>query len=131
MILEQRIGRIDRPKQHRVENIYIYYANSESQLLRQASRLSNLNKKLVGDLVEESGAIRNIDRIDTLGASIYGDTLFDDEILPGYIDFIHSLVKARSLEQSSLQEDTILDRLDRSLSLPQLVLSFGAIGDRE
>lgn len=106
MILEQRIGRIDRPKQHRVENIYIYYANSESQLLRQASRLSNLNKKLVGDLVEESGAIRNIERIDTLGASIYGDTLFDDEILPEYIDFIHSLVQARSLEQSSLQEDT-------------------------
>jgi superfamily II DNA or RNA helicase len=106
MILEQRIGRIDRPKQHQVENIYIYYANSESQLLRQASRLSNLNKKLVGDLVEESGTIRNIERIDTLGASIYGDTLFDDEILPGYIDFIHSLVKARSLEQGSLQEDT-------------------------
>ncbi|PSB05562.1 helicase, partial [Pleurocapsa sp. CCALA 161] len=106
MILEQRIGRIDRPKQRRVENIYIYYANSESQLLRQASRLSNLNKKLVGDLVEESGAIRNIERIDTLGASIYGDTLFDDEILPGYIDFIHSLTKARSLEQGSLQEDT-------------------------
>jgi superfamily II DNA/RNA helicase len=106
MILEQRIGRIDRPKQHRVENIYIYYANSESQLLRQASRLSNLNKKLVGDLVEESGTIRNIERIDTLGASIYGDTLFDDEILPGYIDFIHSLTKARSLEQGSLQEET-------------------------
>jgi hypothetical protein len=106
MILEQRIGRIDRPKQHRVENIYIYYANSESQLLRQASRLSNLNKKLVGDLVEESGAIRNIERIDTLGASIYGDTLFDDEILPGYIDFIHSLVQARKVEQGSLQEQT-------------------------
>ncbi|MGH2414728.1 MAG: C-terminal helicase domain-containing protein, partial [Microcystaceae cyanobacterium] len=106
MILEQRIGRIDRPKQHRVENIYIYYANSESQLLRQASRLSNLNKKLIGDLAHESGAIPNIERIDSLGASIYGDTLFDDEILPGYIDFIHSLVKARSLEQGSLQEDT-------------------------
>ncbi|MBW4534303.1 MAG: hypothetical protein KME09_10235 [Pleurocapsa minor HA4230-MV1] len=106
MILEQRIGRIDRPKQRQVENIYIYYANSESQLLRQASRLSNLNKKLVGDLVEESGAIGNIERIDTLGASIYGDTLFDDEILPGYIDFIHSLTKARSLEQGSLQEET-------------------------
>ncbi|MBE9168673.1 helicase [Pleurocapsales cyanobacterium LEGE 06147] len=106
MILEQRIGRIDRPKQHRVENIYIYYANSESQLLRQASRLSNLNKKLVGDLANESGAIPDIDRVDRLGASIYGDTLFDDEILPGYIDFIHSLVKARSLEQGSLQEET-------------------------
>jgi Helicase conserved C-terminal domain len=106
MILEQRIGRIDRPKQHRVENIYIYYANSESQLLRQASRLSNLNKKLVGDLVEDSGAIPSISKVDRLGASIYGDTLFDDEILPGYIDFIHSLVKARKIEQGSLQEET-------------------------
>ncbi len=106
MILEQRIGRIDRPKQRRVENIYVYYANSESQLLRQASRLSNLNKKLVGDLANESGAIPNIDRVDRLGASIYGDTLFDDEILPGYIEFIHSLVKARKMEQGSLQEET-------------------------
>ena len=106
MILEQRIGRIDRPKQHRVENIYIYYANSESQLLRQASRLSNLNKKLVGDLANENGAIPDIERIDSLGASIYGDTLFDDEILPGYIDFINSLVQARKLEQGSLQEAT-------------------------
>ena len=106
MILEQRIGRIDRPKQHRVENIYVYYANSESQLLRQASRLSNLNKKLVGDLANENGAIPDIDRVERLGASIYGDTLFDDEILPGYIDFIQSLVQARKIEQGSLQEET-------------------------
>ena len=48
MVLEQRIGRIDRPKQHHPDKIHIYYANSESQLLRQASRLKNLNKKLVG-----------------------------------------------------------------------------------
>ena len=106
MILEQRIGRIDRPKAERVDNIYIYYANSESQLLRQASRLSNLNKKLVGDLANETEAIPNIDRVDNLGASVYGDTLFDDEILPGYIDFIQSLVEARQMEQKSLQEET-------------------------
>ena len=104
MILEQRIGRIDRPKQRRVENIYVYYANSESQLLRQASRLSNLNKKLVGDIIDESGAIPDIDSVESLGASVYGDTLFDDEILPGYIDFIKCLVTARQLEQGSLQE---------------------------
>lgn len=106
MILEQRIGRIDRPKQHRVENIYIYYANSENQLLRQASRLSNLNKKLVGDLAGKSNAIPSISSVEALGASVYGDTYFDDEILPGYIDFIQSLVKARRLEQGSLQEET-------------------------
>ncbi|MBN3871562.1 MAG: helicase [Nostoc sp. JL33] len=114
MILEQRIGRIDRPKQHKAENIYVYYANSESQLLRQASRLSNLHKKLVGDLAQKDGDIASIEpnpniptisSVNTLGASIYGDTLFDDEILPGYIDFLQSLVKARKMEQGNLQED--------------------------
>lgn len=115
MILEQRIGRIDRPKQHRAKNIYIYYANSESQLLRQASRLKNLNKKLVGDLANNDGNITSIDlsntsipiisSVNTLGASVYGDTLFDDEVLPGYIDFLQSLVKARRMEQGNLQED--------------------------
>lgn len=106
MILEQRIGRIDRPKQHRAENIYIYYANSESQLLRQASRLSNLHKKLIGDLANKDGKIPTISSVNTLGASIYGDTLFDDKVLPGYIDFLKSLVKARRAEQVNLQEDT-------------------------
>ncbi|HEY9701964.1 MAG TPA: C-terminal helicase domain-containing protein, partial [Allocoleopsis sp.] len=103
MILEQRIGRIDRPKSHSCENIYIYYANSESQLLRQASRLNNLHKKLIGDLEKKSG-IPNINNLEDLGASIYGDTLFDDEILPGYIEFLNSLVKARKMEQESFQE---------------------------
>ena len=82
-------------------HIYIYYANSESQLLRQASRLENLHKKLVGELVQQDGNVTNIENnphiptissINTLGSSIYGDTLFDDEILPGYVDFIQSLV---------------------------------------
>ncbi len=106
MVLEQRIGRIDRPKQHKVENIYIYYANSESQLLRQASRLSNLHKKLVGELESNNGKIPSIPSIDKLGASVYGDTLFDDEVLPGYIDFLSSLVKVRQMEQGNLQEAT-------------------------
>ena len=98
MVLEQRIGRIDRPKQHKVENIYIYYANSESQLLRQASRLTNLHKKLVGELESNNGVISSISNVEKLGASVYGDTLFDDEVLPGYIDFLGSLVKVRRME---------------------------------
>jgi superfamily II DNA/RNA helicase len=106
MVLEQRIGRIDRPKKHWVENIYVYYANSESQLLRQASRLSNLHKKLVGELATSDGEIPSISDVNALGASIYGDTMFDDEVLPGYIDFLNSLVKARRMEQGNLQEDT-------------------------
>lgn len=107
MVLEQRIGRIDRPKQHQAENIYIFYANSESQLLRQASRLRNLNQKLVGQLASEESTVPTISDIDELEASIYGDTLFDDEILPGYIDFIESLVEARRMRQGNLQEETI------------------------
>jgi len=106
MILEQRIGRIDRHKQRRVENIYIYDANSENQLLRQANRLSNLHKKLVGELTLNEQQVPTISSIETLGASIYGDTLFDDEVLPGYIDFLNSLVKARRMEQGNLQEET-------------------------
>lgn len=118
MILEQRIGRIDRPKQHKAEHIYIYYPNSESQLLRQVSRLANLHKKLVGELAQQdmdktrdqanlkpNSKIPTISSMDKLGASIYGDTLFDDEILPGYVDFLQSLVKARKMEQGNLQED--------------------------
>lgn len=107
MTLEQRIGRIDRPKEHQAENIYIYYANSESQLLRQASRLSNLNKKLLGADVanrNRDGTLQDVPNVDELGASIYGDTLFDDTILPGYVDFIRNLVAIRQQTQESFQE---------------------------
>jgi superfamily II DNA or RNA helicase len=104
MTLEQRIGRIDRPKQHPVESLTIYYANSESQLLRQASRLKNLNKKLVGDIANE-GQIRAISSLNELGKSIYGDTLFDDQILPDYIQFLESLVQVRQTEQDNFQEN--------------------------
>lgn len=105
MTLEQRIGRIDRPKQHQAENIYIYYANSESQLLRQASRLANLNKKLIGaDVANQEVTLQDVPNVNDLGASIYGDTLFDDTILPGYVDFIRNLVATRRQTQESFQE---------------------------
>ena len=105
MTLEQRIGRIDRPKQHPCETLHIYYANSESQLLRQASRLANLNKKLIGEnQVGQDGVIQDVPNVDELGPSIYGDTLFDDTILPGYVAFIRNLVVARRQTQESFQE---------------------------
>lgn len=105
MTLEQRIGRIDRPKKHPCENLYIFYANSESQLLRQASRLANLNKKLIGkNQAAQEGEIEDFPNVDDLGASIYGDTLFDDTILPGYVGFIRDLVVTRRQTQESLQE---------------------------
>ncbi len=105
MTLEQRIGRIDRPKQHPCETLYIYYANSESQLLRQASRLANLNKKLIGEnQIGQDGVTQNVPNVNDLDASIYGDTLFDDTILPGYVNFIRDLVVARRQTQESFQE---------------------------
>jgi hypothetical protein len=104
MVLEQRIGRIDRPKQHHPEKIHIYYANSESQLLRQASRLKNLNKKLVGERFNPDGDGEQSGDLSNLGASIYGDTQFDDAILPDYLNFLDRLVKVRKLEQESWQE---------------------------
>ena len=105
MTLEQRIGRIDRPKQHPCETLYIYYANSESQLLRQASRLANLNRKLIGEnQIGQDGVIQDVPNVSDLGASIYGDTLFDDTILPGYVSFIRDLVVARRQTQESFQE---------------------------
>ncbi|MCY7286303.1 MAG: helicase [Cyanobacteria bacterium CAN_BIN43] len=105
MTLEQRIGRIDRPKQHPCETLHIYYANSESQLLRQASRLANLNKKLIGEnQTGQNGVVQDVLNVEDLGASIYGDTLFDDTILPGYVNFIRDLVVARRQTQESFQE---------------------------
>jgi Helicase conserved C-terminal domain len=105
MVLEQRIGRIDRPKQHHPEKIHIYYANSESQLLRQASRLKNLNKKLVGERFNPDGDSEHSGDLSDLGASIYGDTQFDDAILPDYISFLERLAPVRKLEQESWQEN--------------------------
>lgn len=125
MILEQRIGRIDRPKQRPTEYIHIYYANSQSQLLRQASRLSNLNKKLVGsDLINDDEGIGKLSTLDSLGASIYGDTLFDDTILPGYVDFLQSLTQARRLEQESFQEQVYQQQDTRNDLYSQQELLF-------
>ncbi len=116
MILEQRIGRIDRPKHKPTKYIHIYYANSESQLLRQASRLQNLNRKLVGDLAQPNDEIHEFTSVGNLGASVYGDTLFDDAILPGYVDFIQSLVQARDLQQNNFQEE-VAQKLDVAQNL--------------
>ena len=107
MILEQRIGRIDRPKQHKTDAVYIFYANSESQLIKQASKLSKLHQKLTGSN-ESPHELMNTKNysMDSLGSSVYGDTAFDEEVLPGYVDFINQLIKSRNstLEQQNLQE---------------------------
>jgi hypothetical protein len=138
MVLEQRIGRIDRPKKHRVQELQIYYANSESQLLREASRLDNLHKKLMGESKTEAlkgnkGINKDLPpvkpqapfEIKDLGPSIYGDTFFDDEVLPGYIDFINNLRNARRLEQGSLQEKIYENQEVYSDLITHLELLYG------
>jgi hypothetical protein len=124
MVLEQRIGRIDRPKQHHPEKIHIYYANSESQLLRQASRLKNLNKKLVGERFNPDGDSEHSGDLSDLGASIYGDTQFDDAILPDYLNFLDRLVKVRKLEQESWQENHYYKQEDSPSLYTQYELLF-------
>ena len=48
---------------------------------------------------ENSGDLSN------LGASIYGDTLFDDAILPDYVGFLGRLAQVRKMEQENWQEN--------------------------
>jgi superfamily II DNA or RNA helicase len=127
MTLEQRIGRIDRPKSQPCDYIYIYYANSESQLLRQASRLKNLNKKLIGDHAQEGDIPNTIESVNDLNASVYGDTLFDDEILPGYLDFIDSLVKARQDNRTEIEQENLQEKAYESQETSQSVYSQNEI----
>ncbi len=56
------------------------------------------------NLTDQDGVIQDVSNVGDLGASIYGDTLFDDTILPGYVNFIRDLVVARRQTQESFQE---------------------------
>lgn len=75
MVLEQRIGRLDRPR-HETDNSPIeirYFVNL--------------------DLIEAELTLKK--RIDARLASTYQDTAFDDEILPGYFELIETMRKLR------------------------------------
>ena len=76
MVLEQRIGRLDRPR-HETDDSPI-----------QIRYFVNL------DLIEAELALKK--RIDARLASTYQDTAFDDEILPGYFELIETMRKLRA-----------------------------------
>jgi hypothetical protein len=75
----------------------------------------------------EEGGIPTVASVNTLGASVYGDTLFDDPVLPDYVEFIQSLVNARrnenQTEQSNFQEDAFAKQeTSRNLYTQQEIL---------
>lgn len=92
MVLEQRIGRLDRPR-HKGDNapIEIYY-------------LLNL------DLIETELRLRQ--RLEARLEATYRDTAFDDEIMPGYFELIEHY---RRLRQEREQENGYIVEADEIL----------------
>jgi superfamily II DNA or RNA helicase len=95
MVLEQRIGRLDRPR-HESDNSPIeirYFVNL--------------------DLIEAELALKK--RIDARLASTYQDTAFDDEILPGYFELIETMRKLRlsraSANDIAAEVESVLEEL--------------------
>jgi hypothetical protein len=84
MVLEQRIGRLDRPR-HETDDSPIeirYFVNL--------------------DLIEAELDLKK--RIDARLAATYQDTAFDDEILPGYFELIETMRRLRA----SRANDTVI-----------------------
>ncbi|HZH32555.1 MAG TPA: helicase-related protein [Pyrinomonadaceae bacterium] len=92
MVLEQRIGRLDRPR-HETDDSPIeirYFLNL--------------------DLIEAELELKK--RIDARLAATYQDTSFDDEILPGYFELIETM---RRLRASRASENAIAEEVDAML----------------
>jgi hypothetical protein len=92
MVLEQRIGRLDRPR-HETDDQPIeirYFLNL--------------------DLIEAELELKK--RIDARLAATYQDTAFDDEILPGYFELIEAM---RRLRASRATETVIAHEVDAML----------------
>jgi hypothetical protein len=95
MVLEQRIGRLDRPR-HETDDSPIeirYFVNL--------------------DLIEAELDLKK--RIDARLAATYQDTAFDDEILPGYFELIETMrqLRASRANDTKIAEDVqaMLDEL--------------------
>ncbi|WP_217341210.1 helicase-related protein [Planococcus sp. CP5-4_UN] len=87
MILEQRIGRIDRPRQDgQVQNIDIYTFPSIPVIEAELKMTDRLRTKLEG---------------------IFNDTRFDDLVLPEYEGFLRSVLKERGQAVEKMLDDTV------------------------
>lgn len=90
MNLEQRIGRIDRPREEDEQGeIYILTFPSMPVIEAELKLSERLKQKLEG---------------------IYQDTKFDDLVLPEYRDFLQRVLKQRAVEQDDIEQmvnDTI------------------------
>jgi hypothetical protein len=117
MKLEQRIGRIDRPKRHSCETIHVYYASSVHQLFRLADTLNRFNQVKLD--AETSGSSKR--NLITLASQdqkkkTYSKTQFEDTILRNYIKFIYSLAQVKQQNQKSFQE-AYYEQLDATTNL--------------
>lgn len=84
MNLEQRIGRIDRPRQDgQVSEIKIYSFPSMPVIEAELKMTERLQKKLEG---------------------IYKDTQFDDLILPEYREFLQKILQNRQVNSQNVEE---------------------------
>lgn len=94
MNLEQRIGRIDRPRQDgQVSEVDIYTFPSMPVIESELKMMERLRRKLEG---------------------IYQDTQFDDLVLPHYQEFLQRVLQARKTDSSFVEamvERTVEDAL--------------------
>jgi superfamily II DNA or RNA helicase/HKD family nuclease len=92
MVLEQRIGRIDRPRPDgQVKEIKIFTFPSMPVIESELKMTERLRAKMSG---------------------IFHDTEFDDLVLPEYEDFLNSILSKRRAESKDVEEmlDKALDR---------------------
>jgi superfamily II DNA or RNA helicase len=113
MVLEQRIGRLDRPR-HESDNAPI-----------QILYLLNL------DLIEAELKLKKM--IDQRLEATYRDTAFDDEILPGYFDLIETMRKLRAknanAQEIAFEVDELLEKLNSAK--PSDVVDIGVEARRD
>ncbi|MCK9222063.1 MAG: phospholipase D-like domain-containing protein [Limnochordia bacterium] len=96
MNLEQRIGRIDRPRSDgQVPEVDIYTFPSMPVIESELKMMERLKRKLEG---------------------IYQDTFFDDLVLPHYQEFLRGVLrnrKAKSADIEKMIENTVVDSIVR------------------
>jgi hypothetical protein len=96
MILEQRIGRLDRPR---------HESDAEPIEIRYFLNL---------DLIEAELQLKK--RIDARLEATYRDTAFDDEILPGYFELIERMRRLRAERASAAEIANEVDALIEELA---------------
>ncbi|UUE17209.1 phospholipase D-like domain-containing protein [Leuconostoc mesenteroides] len=91
MVLEQRIGRIDRPRpDDKVNNIYIYTFPVYDAIEAELKMTERLGKKMAG---------------------VLSDTQFDDIVLPEYVSYLENTKKKKDNAVEKMLDDTLTKTL--------------------